>query len=1285
MKKQITIFAALLLLFACNPNQDEPDQPDPGLVNLEFEAEFANVTKATASSGSSGVKLNWDDSDEIAIYDGSHKLKKFTIVPGSNTGTKAVFKGQAADAKGEYKACYPFSAANLNNGEFTFSVPAAQTVTDGCADKDAITASAHAAKNGKLTFSPSSGLARFVVPAGITKVTLCTVAPEAIAGLDSRTVTVSLPGTAGSFVAAVRPNTFSGLLIFTSDGKSTYVTRTGSSLKADAAKMLDLGDVKSTEVARIIPDADALRSYLASPSKEAAYLGDDIDLASNYTSAAKFEGSLNGLGHSIKGIADKPLIISNSGTVSDITLQGAATVSPGTWAPFVQENSGTLERLTNKVSISCTASEPLTDPVLLAGIAAINTGSIKACSNQAAISFASTSTVGACAVAGITASCSGPLESCTNRGPVSLSCKRIAALGTVGDIKDAGTSLGGIAAFCHKGFSAKGCENFAAVQHVASDISNPDGLAFRTCFAGIAANPAGLIENCHNHGSVEVRATTADGSEYSAENYIVCMGGISGSDYDAPSQNSTDIAYCTNDGPITAVIDASMSNSTVGGIVGWPGVESTSQTILTSNCVNSGAINVSGAGKIRIGGVHGGSGNLLNCSNSGAVTYSGTNVNSSIGGLCGFHTQNHKLEGCSNTGDVTSSCACCVAGFVGNQGNVATDCMTGCKVKCNVVTPGDRSISGMVVGKFNGTSKAINMGTSSDMIVVDGTLSYSGIIKTVTTANCLELAGGTTNETAIHVFFVTSGTVVPVVSYDAEGYVKYSDGTPAAGVSVSDGFSVVVTDNTGHYKLTANRDAMYIYVSLPSDAVIGKNANGCPDFFKRYSNEVQRYDFSFAKQAVEDEFLLFAMADPQAHYASRGSAQISADTDRFGKETVAAVNSDIASAGLPCYGVTLGDIVYSEGSRNSNPGLVTMRSHFQKINMPVFQTMGNHDYTYFYSSKPLAVDSSTSTLYLRAQRSFEDTFGPVNLSFNRGQVHVVCMRNINYDSNTEAGSYHGGFTNDQYKWLQADLANVPTSNMVIICVHIPFAGITSKENVSNVMTLLGKYTNSTVFSGHTHYKRGYALKSTLYEHIHSAVCGQWWWSNMEGDGCPNGYTIYRINGSTIKDEWFKGTNTHMNTRDYQMRIYRGNIKTGGSNVYFQWPHASNVILINVFNGDSRWKNVKVYENGVYTGLASLMANKKQNITTEKGKTYTINSDCNMDWWAIGYNMGVVGRGIGSSTSYQTNQFHMYKYTLRDASAKVTVEATDPYGNVYTCSEVIEDGTKYPTYVASGNR
>ena len=524
--------------------------------------------------------------------------------------------------------------------------------------------------------------------------------------------------------------------------------------------------------------------------------------------------------------------------------------------------------------------------------------------------------------------------------------------------------------------------------------------------------------------------------------------------------------------------------------------------------------------------------------------------------------------------------------------------------------------------------------------------------------------------------------------YTVVGTIKYDDGQPAVGVRVSDGFTVAVTGQDGKYRFKSKGKLVkYIYVSYPSDAKITVASDGCPEFFTKYKSDINVYNFTFTRQAVENEFAIFAMADPQTHYQKRDT-QKQADTDRYAAETVPALNAEIAKQTLPCYGVSLGDITYSEGSRNSNSSMAIIKSCFAKVKMPIFNAMGNHDYTYYNTNTDVSTAVSaytdvSSPVNIMAQRSFEDVFGPINFSFDRGKVHFVCMKDIvfNTPKTWDASKYTGGFTDEEYQWLVQDLENTPKDMKVVLCVHIPLSTADAgKNHVGDVKNLLAKFTNSIVFSGHTHYQRTIYSGNRLYEHIHAAICGQWWWSKVEGDGCPNGYAVYHFNGTDIKDYYYIGVNDKMNTRDYQMRIYKGDMKTGGKYAYFQMKHNANTYLINVFNGDEKW-TVKVYEDGQYAGKATLMPASKHTFSSigTGGKTYDIYTSSSQDWWMIGYHIGVCKRGT-SGTSYQTANYHMWKWETKNPSAKISVEATDRLGNTYTCNEVITDGTKYPDYI-----
>ena len=116
------------------------------------------------------------------------------------------------------------------------------------------------------------------------------------------------------------------------------------------------------------------------------------------------------------------------------------------------------------------------------------------------------------------------------------------------------------------------------------------------------------------------------------------------------------------------------------------------------------------------------------------------------------------------------------------------------------------------------------------------------------------------------------------------------------------------------------------------------------------------------------------------------------------------------------------------------------------------------------------------------------------------------------------------------------------------------------------------------------------------------------------------------------------------------------------------------------NGGGAGLKVTVFENGVEAGEATYIPYNTQTFkSVTAGETYDINAESSQDWWAIGYHVGVIGRGV-SNTSYYTYMFHMWKYEAKDAAASIKVRAEDPYGNVYECSDVITEGTAYPDYI-----
>ena len=526
------------------------------------------------------------------------------------------------------------------------------------------------------------------------------------------------------------------------------------------------------------------------------------------------------------------------------------------------------------------------------------------------------------------------------------------------------------------------------------------------------------------------------------------------------------------------------------------------------------------------------------------------------------------------------------------------------------------------------------------------------------------------------------------------GYVKDNIGKPIANVAVSDGFTVVTTDEKGYYSMEVSSDCWYIYISLPAEYEVPINEYGQPCFYKKFFASTTRYDFTLTPLpgGKEEVFALFAFGD--------GHISSSTRYKRFTNETIPAVknhSTELKTKGIPCYGITLGDVI-SNGYTTSNKGQWRddVRDGYAVSNtgLPVFQVMGNHDNTFCNAENPLTTDSRTSTYELAAQREHEDIFGPVNYSFDRGNAHIIGMRDIIYQSHTTGGDYTYGFLPEQIKWLRQDLALVPKNKMVVLCMHIQVLYRTANY-FSEMLALLNQFNEAHIISGHTHIIWNYehALEgkpnTKVYEHNSACISGAGWTSNLCGDGVPIGYQVFiggnNSTGGAFTDWYYMGCNEGINTRSHQMRLYRGGKgtpmgmdapanDTSGVRGYYSFNYGDDYIIANVFNADKRWQ-IKVYEDDTYTGDMTLITTSGPDFSEligsyskEDPRRVQDGVESMHDMYTASLNLGVLGRyseSSGLGTWAWSNCRHLYKYKLKNSSSNIKVVAVDRFGNEYT--------------------
>ena len=486
-----------------------------------------------------------------------------------------------------------------------------------------------------------------------------------------------------------------------------------------------------------------------------------------------------------------------------------------------------------------------------------------------------------------------------------------------------------------------------------------------------------------------------------------------------------------------------------------------------------------------------------------------------------------------------------------------------------------------------------------------------------------------------------------------------STGKGIPGVPVTDGYSFTQTDANGVYQFEANRYCRNVYYTTPSNYKVALSQSKTPAFYStktidRYA--VNRNDFVLEPlESEEKDFTLVMISDPQC--------QSDTHVERFKTETMMDIRSAISGSGYGnVYAVTLGDVIYDNQAQwepmvnaLSNVSIGTDKY------LPVFNCIGNHDHN------NAGVSEYTAT------QSYVDHFGPTDYSFNRGDAHIVVMDNIMYLKSTSGATYNAceytqGFTKQQYEWLKADLDLVENKaeKLLIFCAHAPFrngssVNVNKDKYYGEFLQLFSQFKEAHIMIGHTHYPEnyihpGYVCKGgkPIYEHVHAAASGGFWWSDLCTDGSPNGYGIYTVEGASITDWVAKSTGR---TEATQLRAYDGNMKyTGSKSENYAWESMfKDCFIATVWNDDKvNWKVEFIPKGGAPIEMKRVTSGQR-------------------DWCAYSFLINEAGRSK-TNTSYHKQLLH-YWYVKAPSGSP----STEPDGWEIRATQTIPTSGKTHVY------
>ncbi len=351
-------------------------------------------------------------------------------------------------------------------------------------------------------------------------------------------------------------------------------------------------------------------------------------------------------------------------------------------------------------------------------------------------------------------------------------------------------------------------------------------------------------------------------------------------------------------------------------------------------------------------------------------------------------------------------------------------------------------------------------------------------------------------------------------------------GKPLKGVVLSDGFSVVATDKQGRYELPFREEAQFVFVSVPSGHLFPQE-NKIACCYRKIGEGKGNIDFELVALEQEDnnhQFIIWA--DPQIQSAD--------DVEQLFNSSVPDVQAlrNSMEKNALVHGITVGDIVFD------HPELYdAYEKAVAQTGISFFQALGNHDMDY---------DNGGD---VESDNTFQRRYGPTYYSFNRGKVHYVVLDNVRYLG--PGKKYDGYISEQQLDWLKKDLAFVPKTNLVILCLHIPVHN--AVKNREALYKVLEGY-KVHIMSGHTHNNRN-VQHNGIYEHVHGTLCGAWWTGPICDDGAPRGYGVYEVKGTELS-WYYKATGFDKN---HQLNI---DLSAEG---------AQKKMCVNVWNWDADWK------------------------------------------------------------------------------------------------------------------
>ena len=246
-------------------------------------------------------------------------------------------------------------------------------------------------------------------------------------------------------------------------------------------------------------------------------------------------------------------------------------------------------------------------------------------------------------------------------------------------------------------------------------------------------------------------------------------------------------------------------------------------------------------------------------------------------------------------------------------------------------------------------------------------------------------------------------------------------------------------------------------------------------------------------------------------------------------QAVEGFNQAIDSVNIinPDFVITGGDLVMDvlgQSYERSDTLYNLYQKSLERFNMPVYNTMGNHEIFGIYDNSGVPKDHPEY-----GEKMYENRIGERYYSFDHKGWHFMILDAI---EDTGESSYIGEVDDEQIKWIKTDLENVDQETPIVVSVHIPF--ITSYmqilygslepnneslviTNAKDVLDMFEDFNLKLVLQGHLHFLEDIYAQGTHF--VTGGAVSSRWWGGKE-HGMEEGFLVVEVTGEEFEWEYF---------------------------------------------------------------------------------------------------------------------------------------------------------------------